>query len=119
MKPQIFLILFAINFVWMIPKIYAQTETKISNDSLPSVVKEELKKKYSNYKVNGVTMVTEKAKPSTYKIEVQKKNNIVELLYDANGNIIGKSKSKIYSYDGTEKPKSPPVKSNDGHNHQH
>lgn len=100
--------------------VFAQSELKIKTDSLPSLIKEELKKKYIKYEVNSTTMITEKGKSTIYKIELQKKNNVLDLVYDASGTLISKSKSKVYSYDGTEKPKSQPANSSDGHSgHQH
>lgn len=100
---------------------FAQTETKIPQDSLPAAAHNELHKKYAAYAVNSVLKITDKQQNITYKIEVQKKTTQIELLYDKEGKLISKEKSKIYTYDGTEKikPKSTPSKSNDGHNHQH
>ena len=99
---------------------FAQSEIKTTLDSLPTAVKAELKNKYSDYAVNSITMTTDKTKSVTYKMELQKKNNIVQLEYDVAGKLISKSKRKIYSFDGTEKPpKSKPSENNDGHNHQH
>lgn len=99
---------------------YAQSEIKITQDSLPAIIKQELKKKYSGYAVNEVMLLTEKTKSVIYKIELQKKNNLVRLEYDVAGTLISKSKSKIYSFDGTEKPRRlKPSENNDGHNHQH
>ncbi|MDO9001041.1 MAG: hypothetical protein Q7W45_14840 [Bacteroidota bacterium] len=98
----------------------AQTETKISKDSLPSAVHTELHKKYITYTVNSILKITDKQQNITYKVEVQKKSTMIELLYDNHGKLISKDKSKVYTYDGTEKPRSTPVKSNDGHSgHQH
>lgn len=98
----------------------AQTETKISKDSLPSTIHAELHKKYAAYAVNSVLKITDKQQNITYKVEVQKKSTMIELHYDKDGKLISKDKSKVYTYDGTEKPKSTPVKSNDGHSgHQH
>lgn len=95
----------------------AQTETKIPEDSLPAFAHNELHKKYSGYTVNSIFKKMDKLQNVTYKVEVQKKTTQIELLYDKQGNLISKEKSKIYTYDGTEKPKSVPAKSNDGHNH--
>lgn len=97
----------------------AQTETKIPGDSLPALVHNELYKKYSGYTVNSIFKKVDKLQNVTYKIEVQKKTTQIELLYDKHGELISKEKSKIYTYDGTEKSRSPssPSKSNDGHNH--
>ncbi len=97
----------------------AQTETKLHEDSLPAIVHNELHKKYAHYTVNSISKKVDQLQNITYKIEVQKKSTVIDLLYDKQGKLIGKEKSKVYSYDGTEKSRSPssPSKSNDGHNH--
>ena len=56
---------------------FAQSEIKTTLDSLPTAVKAELKNKYSDYSVNSIAMTTDKTKSVTYKIELQKKNNLV------------------------------------------
>lgn len=102
--------------------VFAQTETKIKQDSLPTTVHNELHKKYAAYAVNSVLKITDFQQKHKYKIEVQKKSTVIELIYDNDGKLISKEKSKIYSFDGTEKitPKSEPSKSNEGHSgHQH
>lgn len=100
---------------------FAQTETKIKQDSLPLTVHDELQKQYVAYTVNSIYKVTDKQQNIIYKIEVQKKSKLIELVYDNKGTLISKEKSKIYSFDGTEKIKSStPTQSNDGHSgHQH
>lgn len=99
---------------------FAQTETKIKQDSLPPTVHNELHKQYVAYTVNSIYKVTDKQQNIIYKIEVQKKSKLIELVYDNQGKLISKQKNKIYSFDGTEKPKSSPTQSNDGHSgHQH
>lgn len=86
----------------------AQTETKIPEDSLPAFAHNELHKKYSGYTVNSIFRKVDTLQSVTYKVEVQKKTTQIELLYDKRGKLICKEKSKIYTYDGTEKPKSKP-----------
>ncbi len=109
------LFLLAGNFIW------AQSKIKTTLDSLPTAVKAELKKRYSDYTTNSIAMTTDKTKSVTCKIELQKKNNLIQLEYDVGGKLISISKSKIYSFDGTEKPpKSKSSNNNDGHGgHQH
>lgn len=101
---------------------FAQTETKISRDSLPSTIHAELHKKYAAYAVNSVLAITDNVQNITYKIELQKRSTVIDLLYDKDGKLVSKEKSKSFSYDGTEKTrqKSTPSQSNDGHSgHQH
>lgn len=96
----------------------AQTEIKIPEDSLPSAVHDAVHKKYSNYKINSVAKKTGQ-QTVTYSLELQKKTTLLRLIYAADGNLISKDKSKIFTFDGTEPVKSKPAQSNDGHNHQH
>lgn len=44
---------------------------------------------------------------------------IYDLIYDANGNLIGKEKSKSFTYDSSKEPKPKATNLNDGHNHVH
>ena len=96
----------------------AQKENKIPEDSLPQAVHNDLHKKYSDYHINSITK-NGSVQPALYFLEVQKKNKLIRLVYDADGKMIKKEKSKIYSFDGSEPVKSRPAPSNDGHNHQH
>jgi hypothetical protein len=96
------------------------TKKKITADSLPAIIHDELHKQYATYSVNSIYKSTDELQNTIYKIEVQKKSKLVELVYDNQGKLISKEKSKIYSFDGTEKPKAAPSQSNDGHSgHQH
>ncbi len=97
---------------------YAQTKTQIPADSLPSAVHDELHKKYRDYKVNSISRKSEQNK-ITYALEIQKKTKLIRLLYDSDGKLIEKDKSKIFIFDASEPVKSKPVQSNDGHNHHH
>ena len=97
---------------------YAQTETKIKRSELPDPVKTELNAKYVKYTVNKIVKKENKTKETTFEFEVQKKNTIYTLVYNNNGELIDKTKSKIYTFDGTEKPRQQYNK-HDGHGHQH
>ena len=119
MKNLIFLLLSITISVLIITNSYAQTETKIPQDSLPAIVHNELHKKYATYAVNSILKIVEKQQTITYNVEVQKKTTLIRLVYSSDGKLISKEKSKIYSFDGTEPIISKPTQSNDGHNHQH
>jgi hypothetical protein len=106
-----------ISLLFFANTISAQTQTKIPQDSLPLVTHNELHKKYAAYTVNSISKITDMQQNITYKVEVQKKTTMIELLYDNQGKLISKEKSQIYY--GTEPVKSKPSQSNDGHNHQH
>ena len=113
------LFLLAGNFIW------AQTEIKISKDSLPSIVKENLHKKYHGYTVAEAVKATDKNGVVMYKIHAKRKKSeqetiVYELHYALSGKFISKKKDKEIYYDGSEKSKPKPTKSNDGHGgHQH
>lgn len=118
--------IFTAQFILLIllPNILsAQTETKIHKDSLPSTVKEHLHKKYYDYVVAEAVKATDKNGAVIYKVLAKRVRSeqetiVYDLRYDAAGKLISKSKSKIYTFDGTEK-KNKPSKGNDGHNHVH
>lgn len=96
----------------------AQVESKIQEDSLPVIIHNDLHKKYAHYATNSVLKKTDNLQNITYRIEIQKKSTVIELLYDKEGKLISKVKSKVYSYDGTEKPMAPSSnQSNHGHGH--
>ena len=97
---------------------YAQTETKIKRSELPDPVKTELNAKYVKYTVNKIVKIQDEIKGTTYKVEVQKKNTVYALVYNGKGELIDKTKSKVFTFDGTEKPKQQYNK-HDGHDHQH
>ena len=102
----------------------SQIEIKISKDSLPSAVKEHLHKKYHDYSIVSSAKTTNKNGNLTYTVEVNKSKSsntliVIDLVYDTSGKMLSSNKSKQYYYDGTEKSKSKPTNSNDGHNHQH
>ena len=103
---------------FVINSSYAQTETKIKRSELPGPVKAELNAKYVKYTVNKIIKKENKSKEITFRVEVQKKNTVYTLVYDNNGELIAKTKSKTFTFDGTEKPKKQ-YNSNDGHNHNH
>lgn len=119
MKNLIFHLLLIAIFVLIAANSYAQIETKIPQDSLPSNVHNELHKKYSAYAVNSILKIEDKQQTITYTVEVQKKTTLIRLVYYSDGKLISKDKCKIYSFDGTERIKSKQEKSSDGHNHQH
>ena len=115
---KVFAVISAIYFTAHTNVCMAQSAIKIPEDSLPKIIHDELHKKYSAYKVNSITKKSEHEK-ITYSLEIQKKNTLLRLLYDSDGKLLSKDKSKIFTFYGTEPVKSKPVQSDDGHNHQH
>ena len=85
---------------------------------MPAAIKIELDKEYNMFKVNLITKNKDNKDSITYRIELQKNNKMIKLVYDKNGILISKTKSKVFTYDDSEKPKSTGKKHN-GHNHQH
>ena len=107
--------------LWLIPfGGFAQTETKIPQDSLPAIVQNALLKKYASFKTEGIFKISDKQNVITYRVELEKKEKSVVLIYDIQGNLNSREKSKILTYDGSEKLPSKSESSNDGHTgHQH
>ena len=118
MKNKIKITLFTMLTCFAINSSYAQTETKIKRSELPEPVKVELNRRYSKYMMNKIVKAQDEIKGAIYKIEVQKKNTVFALVYNENGELIDKTKSKVFTYDGTEKPKQQQNK-HDGHDHHH
>lgn len=97
--------------------LLGQTEAKISLDSLPSGIRAELTQKYSKFKIHYTAKIIDKQQNITYKIELQKKDKLIVLIYNMNGILIQKLKSKVYTFDDSKKPKKKPAHNDDGHNH--
>lgn len=106
-------------FCWLPTfQLQAQTTSNIKTEQLPEIAHVKLDKKYSKYKVNSMVKKEDKQKRTTYQIEVQKKNTVFTLVFDENGKLLSKRKSKSFTYDGTE-PVRKTQPSHDGHNHTH
>lgn len=109
----IILFLFTFNFC------FSQTDQKIKNDSLPALVKQQFIKEFNGYTIIYAVKTIDVNKKILYKIDAQKKTRLLVLTYDTLGELITKQKSRIYTFDGTEKQSRPSNQSNDGHNHTH
>ena len=90
---------------------FSQTETIIKWDSLPASANADIKKNYGNYTVDKVLSIVDKQHTNTYKVELIKKTKFLVLGYDKDGQLISKEKSRIYTFDGTEKHRTKPVNS--------
>ena len=107
-------------FCWLSTfQLQAQTTSIIKAEQLPETAHAELDKKYGKYKVNSMVKKESNQKETTYQIEVQKKNTVFTLVYNENGELLSKTKSKSFSFDGTEPVRKTTPRSNDGHNHTH
>lgn len=91
-------------------------QDKITIKETPVVVQELLAKKYARYEVVGVRFNKVKTE---YKVELEKGSRTVSLVLATDATVLSKSKGRIYSYDGTEKPPydSRPHDEDDGHEH--
>ena len=118
MKKKIIITLLTILTCFAVESSSAQSESSIKRSELPESVNARLNEKYSEYNVKKIFKVNDEAKGVYYKIEVQKKNTLFALVYSSTGELLKKTKSKIYSFDGTEKPQRQPLK-HDGHDHRH
>lgn len=84
--------------------VNAQTEIKISKDSLPLTIKEHLLKRFHNYSITTTVKTTSQDGTVTYKIDARKEKSsnqviIYNLTYDVNGKLTDKEKDKEFSYD--------------------
>lgn len=108
-----------IGFIMLIPTISkAQAVAEISQEELPRDVQTILSKKYKKFTLNNLTKKESESNEISYELELQKKNRLIYLTYDSNGNLLSKRKSKSFTYDGTE-PVRKTQPSHDGHNHTH
>ncbi len=82
----------------------------------PEAVQELMAKKYSKYRIADLTWNKE---TTEYKVELEKGSRTVSLVLAADGAVLSKTKGRIYSYDGTEKPPNDgtPHNQHDGHKH--
>lgn len=77
----------------------AFAQEKILLEDTPEAVQALVAKKYAKYKVVGVK---EKKQPKEYSIEMEKGERTVSLVLDDSGEVLSKTKGRMYSYDGTE-----------------
>lgn len=117
---KIILLLFLLLPLWGM----AQTETKITKDSLPAQVKEEFAKKYKGYSVAKAIKAMDKVGMVTYRLEARKaksanETTIYDLVYDGQGKLISKKKDKEIFYTETppKRQQTPSHQQNDGHKH--
>ena len=90
----------AVLSVGMCSELLAQEKLKV--EDAPEAVRAHLAKRYSKYKV---VALTEKQEPLEYSIELEKGKQTVSLVLDAAGNVLSRTKGRVYSFDGTEAPK--------------
>lgn len=94
--------------------LFAQDKTTLTE--APIKVQELIAKKYAKYKVASIR---QNEKATEYKVELEKGSRTVSLVVDTDGTVLSKSKGRIYSYDGTEKPPNDGTPHNERDGHQH
>lgn len=101
--------------------VLAQSDEKIGMEELPDQAHTLLHGKYNKYHINYIHRKLDKEDVETYEVELQKRSKLVTLIYDGQGELLSSTKSKMFTYDGTE-----PVKNSTGgsgghagHNHTH
>jgi hypothetical protein len=87
--------------------VKAQTSTKIKMEELPTAAHDLIHGKYAKYGVNSMVKKLDKSEVLTYQVELQRKSKVVTLTYNANGDLLDTQKSKVFSFDGSEKPSRP------------
>ena len=99
----------------------AQTSTKIKMGELPHNAHNLIHGKYAKYHVNGMYKKQSTKDVVTYQVELQKKSKVIDLIYNAEGDLLETRKTREIVFDGSEKP----IKSSggggggghSGHNH--
>ncbi len=107
-------ILILMGWVGVSPELVAQE--KIALKEATVAVQEIVADKYKKYHVESVQV----NKDSTeFVVELLKKTRTLKLVLGPDGTLISKTRGRIYSYDGTEKPRNDgtPHNEHDGHVH--
>lgn len=119
-----FLLLFSF-IVWGITTTsFAQTELKISLDSLPKQVQEQLHHKFHEYSITSILQKTDEKGIITYLLTARRDKNSSEtivyyLIYDSSGKLRSKKKEKEFYYTGKENKSTPVTPSGSQGGHQH
>ena len=100
------------------PNLHAQSIHNIKIKELPATTVTELNKKYSKFQLKSIVKKEDEQKETVYEIKMQKKNKLVYLVYDSNGDLLSTKKLKMFSFDGSEPLKRTPT-ATDGHSHSH
>lgn len=122
-KPGI-LLLFIVFSTGCITSCFAQTELKISLDSLPKQVKEHLHHKFHEYSIASIMRKTDQKGIITYLLTTRRAKNSSETIvyhsiYDSTGKLMSKKKEKEYYYTGEEKKSTPVTPNGNQGGHQH
>ncbi|MES2678631.1 MAG: PepSY-like domain-containing protein [Bacteroidota bacterium] len=67
-----------------------ETEHEISVNALPKMVLDIIHKDYPGYKISEVSQITLPSGAQTFETEVKKDNEKLDLIFDSNGNFLGK-----------------------------
>lgn len=124
MKKLKILFLFIFFSTVCITTCFAQTELKISIDSLPKLVKEQLHHKFHEYSIASILQKTDEKGIITYLLTARRDKNSSEtivyyLIYDSSGKLISKKKEKEFYYTGKENKSTPVTPSGSHGGHQH
>jgi hypothetical protein len=96
----------------------AQSEHKISIDSLPASVKTDLQQKFKKCKVTGTVLGSDEKGNKIYKVEAEEdhKDKILyyHLVYDDSGKLLKKEKEKQVLYNDSPEDKKQPKHSGGG-----
>lgn len=103
---------------------FAQTELKISLDSLPKQVKEQLHHKFHEYSIASILQKTDETGVLIYLLTIRRDKNssetiVYHLIYDSSGKLLNKKKEKEFYYTGKENKSTPITPSGSPGGHQH
>ncbi len=118
-----FLLLFGFIAWGITTTSFAQTELKISLDTLPKQVKEQLHHKFHEYSIASIMQKTDEKGIITYLLTTRRDKNssetiVYQLIYDSSGKLMSKKKEKEFYYTGKEKSTPKPSGGQEG-GHQH
>lgn len=88
--------------------LFAQENwTEIKPEELPEAITTNIQSDYSKYKIIKSTIKKNKEGELIYRIDLQKKKTVYHLIYNLNGILLDKTKSKSFEFDGSEKKRKP------------
>lgn len=80
---------------------WLETETEINTADLPQAIKNLLASQFANYKIDEATAVEIPGQPLTYEVELEKGKTTIEVLFSADGTMLGQ-KSDSEEEDGDD-----------------
>ena len=93
-------------FFFIAQNSIAQSEwVEVRVNEIPDTVVNVVKKDYNKYAVNETTKKENESGEILFRFEIQKKNTVYHLVFNADAKLISKTKSKSFTFDGDDMKK--------------